>query len=466
MSMKVLFLSLYADTPHFETELELISDLLEQGHEVHVLRCRGELAACIKNPDHRPGWCKVCVSKIDDGLRSLAVRVEELGPAPAVDLPDFDDAEQLKQYCFQDANIGRGVYSTVCSRINKDTKFDTRKYAADIRRELQSAHHVFTATRALLSRLRPDAVYLFNGRFATSYAAVEACRQSGVDFFTHERGGTPDRYLLRKNALPHDIQINHQEILASWGEGGDDKVAAAERWYRARRDGQEKSWESFTKAQTVGRLPDGFDPGKRNIAIFNSTMEEYASIKGWEPTLYPDEVQGLVQIVRALGSRPDVKVWLRVHPNLKNIARGDNYQLREYGLLEAGNLTIIWPESPVHTYALLDACQVTLTFGSTVGAEACFWKKPSVLAGRALYEQLGCCHRPQSHEELMALLLGDPPCQPPLGALQYGYWETVRGTPYRKFEPTGLYSGRFKGRECRPSLAARLQSALLTTLGR
>src|SRR5215813_12394491 len=66
--MKALFVSLYAATPHLETELELISDLLDERSEVFVLRCTGQLAACVHNPEHKQGWCKLCVSKVDAGL--------------------------------------------------------------------------------------------------------------------------------------------------------------------------------------------------------------------------------------------------------------------------------------------------------------------------------------------------------------------------------------------------------------
>ena len=173
-------------------------------------------------------------------------------------------------------------------------------------------------------------------------------------------------------------------------------------------------------------------------------------------------------MVEALASRADVHLYLRIHPNLKNIPRAGNYQLRKYAALDGRipNLTIIWPESPIHTYALLDQCRATLTFGSTVGAEACFWKKPSILAGRAIYESLDCAYRPANHDEVIALLLSDSPPKDELGALKYGYWETCRGTVFRRFKPTGLYTGDFNGRPSRASLGARLETSLLRLVGR
>ena len=470
--MKALFVSLYADTPHFETELELISDLLEEGTEVVVMRCTGQLGACLKNPDHRAGWCKLCISKLDGGFAAIAsprLRIETMPVGvPDPRLPEtFESAEALKAYALDGAQLGRGVYSTMAGRAGKNTQFDPQKFAATIRTELEAAYAVYTATREAITRHRPERVFIFNGRFATCHAVIEACKQEGVAFATHERGGSPDRYLVRHGALPHDLALNCAEIEATWKAGASDKEAIAAQWFQDRRDGVERSWESFTKAQTVGKLPDGFDQAKHNIAVFNSTMEEYASIEGWESPIYADEVVGVTRIADALASHANTHLYLRVHPHLKGISRDDNYQLRAYTKLERHpHVTVIWPESPVHTYELLDRCSVALTFGSTVGVEACFWGRPSVLAGHALYERLDCAHVPKTHDEVMALLTGKPRPKDRLGALQYGYWETVRGTTFTRFRPIGLYGGEWLGRPSRPSRLAQLQSAVLTRLGR
>ncbi|MBV8756660.1 MAG: hypothetical protein JO257_05280 [Deltaproteobacteria bacterium] len=468
--MRALFVSLYSDTPHFETELELIADLLDAGNSVDVLRCTGALPACLKNPEHREGWCGLCRSKIERGLATIAsprLRVFDLAATvPDPRLPArFASADELKAFTLDGLELGRGVYSTMCGRAGKDTHFDTVQWAPQIRSELEAAYMVLAGVRAHIAARRPDRIYVFNGRFASTWPAILAAEEAGLPFFTHERGGSTDRYLLRERALPHDIALNHAEIEAVWAAGEPDREAQARTWFEERKAGVERSWESFTKAQSVGKLPDGFDPGAHNIAIFISTLEEYASIQGWENPLYPDEVVGLARIVDAVRDKP-VRLYVRVHPHMKGIARDTNYQLREYSRLAAPNLTMIWPESPVHTYALLEAARVTLTFGSTVGVEACYFGKPSVLAGRALYEQLDCAHVARSHDDVIRMLLAPPPPKPQLGALKYAYWESHRGTKYTRFRPIGLYDGEWLGRPCRASLSARLQNIVLSRLGR
>ena len=136
--------------------------------------------------------------------------------------------------------------------------------------------------------------------------------------------------------------------------------------------------------------------------------------------------------------------YLRVHPNLMDY---ENTQIREIRKLERyGNLTIIMPESKIHTYSLLDSCHSIITFGSTVGVEACYWGKPSILAARAIYEDLNCCYIPRDHADLIRLLKADIRAKSDEGCYKYGYWELMRGETFKFFQPIGYFDGIFKGK--------------------
>src|SRR6185436_7400721 len=120
-----------------------------------------------------------------------AITLREVQPDPR--LPKrFTSVDELKTYTLDGAELGRGVYSTMCGHAYKDTRFDTRRFSILIRRELEAAYSIYANVRDALAAVQPDRVYIFNGRFATCHAAIEACRQAGVTFFTHERGGTPE----------------------------------------------------------------------------------------------------------------------------------------------------------------------------------------------------------------------------------------------------------------------------------
>ena len=158
----------------------------------------------------------------------------------------------------------------------------------------------------------------------------------------------------------------------------------------------------------------------------------------------------------------DYKFFLRVHPNLRKLPKSTS-QLLDLMEIEMmyDNVTIIWPESEVDSYTLLDACNKIIVFGSTIGVEAAYWGKPVILAGRSLYENLGCVYTPKSHTEVINLILDInlKPLNSQL-ALKYAYREISHGIDFKYFKETkiirGLSVGKFNGFEIKPNFLPNL----------
>jgi hypothetical protein len=115
--------------------------------------------------------------------------------------------------------------------------------------------------------------------------------------------------------------------------------------------------------------------------------------------------------------------------------------------MQSGLLSVIPPEAPADTYTLLRNADKVLTFGSTVGIEAVFWGKPSILAGPSFYRNLGGTYNPSSHEELLSLLREDLEPKDRLPAIRYGYYMNSYGIPFRHYEAEDFAHGRFRGRD-------------------
>jgi hypothetical protein len=185
------------------------------------------------------------------------------------------------------------------------------------------------------------------------------------------------------------------------------------------------------------------DKNKINIVIYNSSEDEFAAIGDeWKNPIFVDQHDEIASIVHSMRGNKRVHIYLRVHPNLKNVKYK---QLDKIYSLHAPNFTIIPPESPISSYALLEKASKVVTFGSTVGVEATYCGIPSILAGQSYYRNLDCTYNPNSHEELIEMLLADLPPKEKEGALKYGYFFNTFGIPFRHFKPDGLFSGNFKG---------------------
>ena len=481
--MKVAIIAPYATVaPHFETELEIAQTHLDRGHQVEFVSCLGGLTNCEYNPDRNPTRCEECRIRRGNGFATL-----QAGPIQAPNFvnrgasvtgnwssleipgangiearpatPDnirvrssrlqtvFQSKDELKRFQMEGFDLGYAALSSLVS-ITRDPDPDlSGAHQPLLARLLTSAWQTYQEVIAYLERNRPDRVYVFNGRFANMRAVLRACQICEIECLVHERGCDTWHYDLYPNHLPHDIDRIHERIMATWEKGDkNDRESIGASWFEERLERVEKSWHSFVKGQEVGRLPVNLDRGQKNIAIFTSSDDEFESIGDqWSNSLYDSQLHGIESVVKSLQIQaPSIQIYLRVHPNLGNT---DNDRKRRTLALRSPNLTVIGPDEPLDSYALLKAVDQVVTFGSSMGIEAAYWGVPSILLGPCFYQDLGGTHRPISHPEAIEIMMGEPLALDRSGALRYGYWLQSRGIRFRNFEPTGLFGGKFKGKE-------------------
>jgi hypothetical protein len=370
----------------------------------------------------------------------------------------FNSVDDIKRYQYDNEDIGYGVASSLISFF-RDHRFDTRKYHNEITRELGAAVEVYKTLKRELEEFKPDRVYFFNGRITTQLPAKLLCNRMGIEYFSYEVGSKHNSYRLNRNASTHEAISNEEvNLLRSNWKREHEKIG--ESFFRKKRLGNDfENAPSYVKDQTKGVLPKGFDRNKKNIAIFNSTIDEYAGIKEWSNKIYePDETVGVRKILESFEPDKRYMFYLRVHPHMKEVPSTTS-QLVDIRELSSrfSNLCVIWPEDIVDSYALMDACEKTITFGSTMGIEATYWGKPSILLSRASYENFNCTYMPKTHEELVKLIEEDIRPLSVNSALQYPFLEATKvsnSIPFEHFKQTGfkngLATGTFDGVEIKP----------------
>ena len=449
--MKVAVFSPYATVlPHFETELELLQRHLDQGDQVELLACLGKLTNCDFNVDKRPSRCTQCVGRRQSGLSLLSecIPCRELGKRarPSIEVPKFDSIEALADFRIDNFEIGYAVLSSVVSSC-REPQPDLRQHVETIRRLIASAVTTYEETIEYCRRQNPDRVYVFNGRFAAMRAVLRGCQIAGVDCFLHERGCDFKHYDLFKNALPHDIPYVCSEIERVWNEESDEQkrweIGCS--WYEDRINRVERNWRSFVKKQTVGKLPDDWNPDKRNMAIYTTSEDEFVAIGDcWKNPLYSSQSDAIATLARDLQSRDsNIHLYVRVHPNLINV---DNSSTRRLSELDGPNLTVLAANDKIDSYELLKASEKILSFGSSVGIEAAYWEKPSVLLGPCFYQDFDSVYKPSTHREAVELIASQLSPRDKSAAIKYGYWFQSRGYPFQYFEPTDFFEGTFKGK--------------------
>lgn len=447
-------------TPHFETDLELIQEQLDRGSTVHVLVCNAALPDCDQLPEGGMSVCAACVVRRHEGLAALDRRRGQLEAHAIINLTTadrvalsrlpmrFESLEVLERFTFSGFDVGLAVISSLVSLL-RNPKPCTREHAARIHGLVLSVCAVHLSTLNWIRQLEPDQAFVFNARFATHRAFFRACEAASVPCATHDRGATLDRYALFEAALPHSRRLLDRRIREGWAAAPRDEArAVGARFFEDRAKGVSYNFFSYTGAQDPSLLPAPWVDGQTKIAVFLSSEDEFVAIgPEWRNSLYGDQWRGLFAIIDDMAGDPRFHLYVRCHPNSANVVDANFDRLAGLAARQP-RLSMIPALSPISTYRLLRSADRVLSFGSTVGIEATYWRKPSIVAGPSIFGPLGGVYEPTSHAAVLELLRAEhlPPADLE-AALMYGYDQSTYGTPFTHFEATGVSTGRFRGRE-------------------
>jgi len=362
----------------------------------------------------------------------------------------FNNINDLKNYTIDGANIGLGVVSSLMM-ITRDYNFNSNDYKELIDCYLNVAYTVYRSIDELQKIYKFDEIYMFNGRFGEYYPAIEYCNQNKIGYSLHDRGADMYKYAVVKNDLIHRFARWKEEIELFWHNNSNNeyKEKIARKWFNDRRGGVDQNWVSFTKNQKENALPTNFDKSKDNIAIFNSSFDEYAVFDDWQNPIEKNENILIENILKHYIDDGSKHFYLRVHPNLKNVVTS---QMREIDDLKAKNyknFTIIYPDEVIDSYALMNACKKTVVSSSTVGVETTYWGNVSIGTGKAMYDSFDCVYKANNYDELYSLIDSDLNPKPKENTYKYGYWAAEYGIPFKYFEPNGLFHGKFLGVDLR-----------------
>jgi hypothetical protein len=436
--------------PHVETAMEIALRRRELGEEVVYCNLRGGLPACEDaSPLHaaldlpttrirrafaileqhgvrclRPGYSKAET----DAAAALAT-------AMLAGCHDEADLKALRHEGYHD--IGWGVISSVVS-ITRNSSVSLASHRGMLSRYLQAAILVYDRTCRLIDELEPAEVVFFNGRFATTRAVLRAAQARGIPWKIHERGGDRDRYWL-SDCMPHDMDRIQEKMLAGWDAS---KAAAGESFFEGRRQRVEREWHSFAGAQTIGSLPAEMSAPGDWVSFFTSAEDEmFAIADHYVNDRFPTQLDAIRALAEAARSIPGLRLCVRVHPHTGQKSRSDR---AKWAKLDIPGVLLIGPGDRTDSYALIDRSRVVCTYGSTVGIEATYWRRPSLLLAPAYYDRLGVAQRAGDVDEIRAFLR-EPQVFPREATLPYGAFWALLGEPYRFYQADSLHRGRICG---------------------
>lgn len=454
--MKILFTGLYPMWHyHYVAELNYLQQAIDEGNEVTLLTCEAWQECCEANKQRALPHCLRCMGIQQHGdelllgkVRRLPlIRPEHRRVVPVWLNDALKDVESLKGIEVDGFDLGYAVYSSLVDRV-KEKYPDLARHREVTRRLIVDAYRIHLSARAHLLEGLFDCVYVFNGRYAGARPWLRACKEMRVPFYTHERTTSLCRAIRIENRMPHNPDSYLPMILSAWEQFQNDPLALEEghQFFRERPQGVITGWdESFVKNQKSGSLPEGWEPDRRNIVFFTSSDSEFWGIQdSWSGGKSLDQKKAVLELARKLFAlRPETRLYLRIHPNSKHevLRWWDNIET-----LATPNLTLIPPESDISTYDLLWNAWACVAYFSTVGIEATYWGKPSLILQKAFYSGLDAVYEPTGIEEALHIL-----CQeslnpkPQINALKYGVFIRRGGDPLPYSAAVNNYTMTFHG---------------------
>ncbi|MBH9536914.1 hypothetical protein [Novosphingopyxis sp. YJ-S2-01] len=337
-----------------------------------------------------------------------------------VDIPRLPASmADLRKARFLGSMVGLAALSSAASYTKIASRDDTADYGKPLLDSWVVAHKAAAAADRL--RHRYERVYLFNGRHAETRPFCDILEHdseviryeagAAENSYIHANGPFFDPYVFGRNIIEHEADF---EAGRSYFDGN-----------RART--KNSTAFTFIGDQTIGLLPENLSRDGL-VTMFTSSEDEIFAVRD-DPSFgeFPSQFDVALEVARQCHSlrRP---MALRLHPHLA--IKSDHWRRGwDFDQLQKFDVHIIEPTQPVDSYSLLDASEAVITCGSTIGIEAAYSGKPSLMIGQYQATVLGACPSAMSAKDI-ADFLADPKPLPDYEqkALWWASYFTVSGT--------------------------------------
>ena len=434
------------------------------GYPVAHFVCRSGMSHCVlgtNRQDHRtPPPCESCIAQSDriySGAQVEPFAYRE-DPGLAASLSGLD-VEQLADFEYPSPvpgiapsiPLGRMALPSVRWALRRHTLPDDEPTRYLLRAYILSAYNITQEFAALLERLQPQVVVVFNGLMYPEAAARWTCRQLGVRSVAHEVGyqrfsvffseGDPTAYPID---IPPDFELTtsqNAQIDAYLEQRfqGRFTMAGIQFWPEMR--GLDEAF--LQKAGSFRQIVPVF------TNVIYDTSQVHANV------LFEHMFAWLDAVLENIHSHPDNLFVIRAHPD--EMRPGSAKQSRESvhdwvknkRVDELPNVVFIDSQEYISSYELILRAKFVMVYNSSIGLEATLMEKAVLCAGKARYTQIPTVFFPHSlaeyHQMADTMLTTDEIALPPefkANARRFLYYQLYRASlPLDGF----LQSGRRMG---------------------
>ena len=356
------------------------------------------------------------------------------------------DIYDLKNYKFQGKELGLGVASSLISFVH-ESKPDLQNLKDIVQKSLYTSATIYLLSKKILKMYNPDRLVTFNGRFATSRAIAIAAKDLKIKTIFHERGSSLNKYELFEENL-HKSEYRKKLIDIHWKNNSKNKNRnkIGRNFFIRTREGKRINFSGLKFKK------NNIDPiinKKRKEKIYSyfaSTSYEWDAILGFKKNNWKNEFDALSNLINAVKNyRKDIKLVIRMHPLNKLLkSNKDIENIRE--IAKKNKILLFDEKSNIDSYKLIKKSYAVVTYGSTIGAEAIFWGKPSISMRSCFYSKKNTIYSALNNTELKKVLLKKKLNKKKNSSvLPYAFYQMTFGKEFKYFKPINFHSGYFCG---------------------
>jgi len=433
--MKILIASVFGFNSYSRGIMpDVLQSVLDKNPEadVYYLTNSQSFKLCYFNLEKNPANCYRCKTGIKNALELIDGKFTHLHINHIVSKEDLKRAANFfagKEIInldqkFEEFEVGEATLSTYISRTRDRELIYVQQ---DFVKELATnAVALYLGMKRFLKEYKINVVYNFNGRQDYVRAIFKAALACNLDCYNVEQA-RPGGYLeFFKNVLTHNISAKKDLIDSCWENSSlshEEKIEIGKKFFKKQRSGSSVIFPSHIKNQTSKLLPLNISEGKENIVLYTSSDDEFAALgEDFNNPLFKDQFAGIHFLVELIGKKfPEKKFYIRMHPNLYGLQFDYVQSIRDLNG-KYPNIFLIYPEDKIDSYALMDKASKIITFGSTIGLEATFYQKPSILLGKSFFYYSDVTYTLKSKDEIESLLRKPLIAKSKISALRFGFY--------------------------------------------
>ena len=252
---------------------------------------------------------------------------------------------------------------------------------------IRSYLEVYFSTKRKLEDSSIEKVYVFNGRFLHERAVWDCAKNLGLEVLVFET--TRNRYFKRKEGF-HSRTNNQRVMIDHWDASElsrEEKIRIGSKYFG----------ELRSKGNPYRVEPEELFPFNQKYFVYFSSSDDEA-VGFWEEWNEPlgNQISVITKLQEIFDRQDEYDLVIRLHPNLAN--KGHEVNSNWSALKSSRKTTVVGPNQKVSSYELLDNSQAVISYGSTIGLEAAFARKPSIVLADCGYDEIGVVDKAESWE--------------------------------------------------------------------